>query len=148
MKYDPYGTHEDRQPIADVFHRVYQGETVKLYFVLPDDVASFNKAEYRFVVTDDRFKRTYLFEASDEHFSEVDTPESAIKVLVTIPSEITQTFRRGSFLYSMEWKAILGDDRRVLEEGNLLVEYQAGAPDPDVPYKTQNDDQDGNQNYG
>lgn len=146
MKYDPYGTNEDRRPLADKLHRLFQGETTKLYFVLPDGEDEFEPDKYRFVVVDDRFKTEYLFEAAAENFTEIQTPEPQLKVCVTIPSATTMTFRRGSFLYSMELKSILGDERQVLEEGSLLVEYQAGAPDPDVPYKNLSTDE--TQNYG
>lgn len=142
MKYDPYGTNEDRRPIGDKLHRLFQGETKHLYFVLPDG-ETYDPNKYRFVIVDMRFKTEYLFEAQTTHFSEVQTPEPQTKVRVTIPSAVTATFRRGSFLYSMEIKAILGSDRQVLEEGGLLVEYQAGAPEPSIPYKDTDETQNG-----
>lgn len=146
MKYDPYGTNEDRRPLADKLHQLFQGEAKKIYFVMPDEETEFTPERYRFVITDDRFKTTYLFEAQPENFTEVPTPEPQIKICLKIPSAATAPFRRGTFLYSMELKSILGEDRQVLEEGSLLVEYHAGAPDPDVPYK--NPAIDETQNYG
>ena len=147
MKYDPYGTNEDRRPLADKIHRLFQGENKKLYFILPDSETEYEPTKYRFVVVDSRFKTDLLFDAAVNNFSRMDTPEPQIKICVTIPSSVTMAFRRGSFLYSMEIKSILGEDRQVIEEGGLLVEYHAGAPDPNVPYKTYSDS-DETQNYG
>ena len=147
MKYDPYGVNEDRRPIGDKLHRIFQGETLKLTFVLPDGETVYDPTRYTFTVVDMRFKTEVLFLAALQNYEWIETPEDPIKIQVTIPSSVTMNFRRGSFLYSMGLKAILGDDRSVIEEGSILVEYQAGAPDPDIPYKTpQTEDED--QNYG
>jgi len=143
---DPYGTHTNRRVIAPTVHQIYQGETTKIVFTMPESYEVFDKSKLYFVIVDDRFKREILFEAGTSHYEEKPTPEDRIKIQVTVPATVTKTFRRGSFLYSMEVKSILGDEREVVEEGTILVEYQAGAPDPDVPYKdpdqideTQND---------
>ena len=135
MKYDPYGVNEHRRIVGDKLHRLYQGETLTLYFFLPYHIGTFNPAELRFTIIDQRFETEELFSADTDHFKEVPTPEEQIKFKVTVPADVTQYFRRGSFLYSTEFRAILGKERTVLEEGSLLVEYQAGAPDPDIPYK-------------
>jgi hypothetical protein len=37
-------------------------------------------------------------------------------------------------LYSLVWRDKLRDRTITLEEGGLLVEYAAGAPDPEIPY--------------
>lgn len=143
---DPYGTHTNRRQIAPVTHMIYQGEQKNLVFTMPESYTTFDKATLSFVIVDGRFKREILFKADPVHFTEMPTPEDRIKVQVVVPATVTKTFRRGAFLYSMEVRPILGDEREVVEEGSITVEYQAGAPDPDVPYKdpdtideTQND---------
>jgi hypothetical protein len=136
MKYDPYGVNEHERQIGDKLHRLYQGETLVLYFILPSHITTFSPETLKFTIVDQRFVTEILFSADTDNFEEVDTPEEVIKVKLTVPSDVTRYFRRGSFLYSMEYRAILGEERIVIEEGSLLVEYQAGAPDPDIPYKT------------
>ena len=146
MLVDPYGTHTNRRKIAPVTHMIYQGEDKKLVFKMPESYTDYDRDLLRFVIVDKRFKREILFEAGPNDYRELPTPEEQIKIEITVPSTYTKTFRRGSFLYSLEIKSILGDQRQVVEEGTIMVEYQAGAPDPDVPYKkydqpdeTQND---------
>lgn len=144
---NPYGVNRRERMVAPTTHMIYQGETKKLTFVMPESYAAYDTNLLRFVIVDTRFKRDILFTAADNNYAELPTPEDPIKIEVTIPAGVTAIFRRGSFLYSLEVKSILGDERTVVEEGSITVEYHAGAPDPDVPYKNP-DYQDETQNDG
>lgn len=56
-------------------------------------------------------------------------------VEIEIPEAVTGTLRRGSLIYSLSVTGPLGDKRKTLLEGTLLIEYAPGGPIHDIPYK-------------
>ena len=54
---------------------------------------------------------------------------------IKIPDSISAKLRRGDFIYSLLVTDMLGNYRRTVMEGSLLVDYDPTSPLHDIPYK-------------
>ena len=136
---DPYGLNLPGSPIEARTITLNQGSTLILHrrFTTPAFAGGGpikpDNCRMVFTVVTSRFNTDVVYSA-DWDKGIVLEPNGDIKIWV--PSAETSTFRRGSFLYSITWHDTLMSMRELLEEGNLLVEYPADAPDPEIPYNS------------
>ena len=56
--------------------------------------------------------------------------------LITVPDEISSRLRRGSFPFSLSVRDRLTGQTSWILSGSILVEYQIGSPNPEIPYDT------------
>lgn len=126
-------------------HSLFQGDDFFLdtvAFTRDGEVATSENSIVTFTLVDDRFRREFLFRAT---WADNLAPLNDVGgIRINIPEEVTSTFRRGKFVYSITVTDKLGKARKTVEEGAIQVEYGADAPDPDIPYRpedseTQND---------
>lgn len=132
---NPYGLNPPPSPISNITEKLYQGDVLEIHRRLMDPLTKEpcnpDTCILEFTLTDRRFDTEKIFTA-DWTKGITMGPDSII--IITIPSDETSKLRRGSYLYSITWWSKLRDNRKVLEEGTLLVEYSADAPNPEVPY--------------
>lgn len=86
----------------------------------------------RFVLTDQRFSECIIWEGAWR--DGIEEGENGVAI-VKIPCCVSEQMRRGSFVYSMTVADKLGDCRRTVLRGSLLVEYEPTSPIHDIPYK-------------
>ena len=127
---NPPGT-EGTQPIT----RVYAGDQVMLHTqaTLPDGtVARPDNSIVRFVLTDQKFSECIIWEG---RWNDGVTQGDNDLLTVTIPCCVSEKLRRGSYTYAMTVTNTLGECRRTVMHGSLLVEYSPASPHKDIPYK-------------
>ena len=132
---DPIGvnppTDGDRRPI----YNAYVGDeiTLRTQVVLGDGTpATPENSILAFILTDQRFEPCEIWAGSWRNGAEL--LDSGL-VEVKIPREVSETLRRGSFLFGMTVEDLHGNARRTVMAGSLLVEYAPTAPHHDIPYK-------------
>lgn len=141
--YDPYGVSPQFGSVQRDVHNAWQGDTVKLPFdvSMPDGTeATRDNCVITFTLKDKRFFHDALWTGSLEDGIEFTRPGA---VMVHIPERITALLRRGAYLYSLSIQTKMLDERKLLAEGTLQIEYPADAPNPSVFY---NDNQE-HQNF-
>lgn len=138
MQYqDPYGLNPPDSPIADKVVRIYQSDNTVITRRPegPDgQICTPENCCLEFTVVNRRFNTEVLY-TCDWTLGIKPGPQGAVEI--SIPSRNSR-FARGSLLYSLTWYNILRSERRVLEEGSILIEYSADAPSPDIPYNSEN----------
>lgn len=138
MQYqDPYGLNPPDSPIADKVVRIYQSDNTVITRRPegPDgQPCTPDNCWLEFTVVNRRFNTEVLYSA-DWVLGIKAGPRGAVEI--SIPSRNSR-FERGSLLYSLTWYNILRSERRVLEEGSIMIEYSADAPSPDIPYNSGN----------
>lgn len=138
LPYAPMGISPKRGENIKNVRYVYQGDTLFLYSCPPlinGEPATPENSRIAFRLVDDRFCTTPLFEA--EWNDNLTATENGIEI--KIPKTVTCNLRRGTFLYSLTISDLLGDNCLTYEEGSILVEYGANAPNPDIPYRNPDD---------
>jgi hypothetical protein len=135
--YDPFGVNHPPPECRRNIHKLYQGdqELIVSDVTLADGTpATPANSKVTFVIKDERFTRAVLWEGGWNN----GIGPTAVKgtVRITLPKTLTDSMRRGPFLYSVDAADPIGNQRRTAEEGTILVEYAANAPVPDVPYRT------------
>jgi len=60
-------------------------------------------------------------------------------VKITIPDDISDSLRRGSYHFSMAVSDRFGKNTYTALEGYLLVEYMPSSPQHDIPYRSDDD---------
>ena len=131
---DPYGALPPPSPVAKNIFTVYQGSTLEIFrrVTNPDgSPAKPGTCHLEFTIVSHRYSTEIIFQANwDKNiFKEV-----ADHVKIVVPSGDTSTFLRGPLLYSLAWYDMLRNVTVMIEEGGLLVEYAANAPNPEIPY--------------
>jgi hypothetical protein len=136
----PIGIRPQSGPIHKRIHSFYQGEffCMDTQACFPDGtVATPDNSRLIFTVVDDRYcqdePNTFYVAEWNDNIEQI--PDSEAGVKVCIPQSVTCTFRRGTFKYSLTLTDKLGQQKKVLEDGNLIVEYSADAPLPDAKYR-------------
>jgi hypothetical protein len=136
----PVGIPPKSGPIHKRIHSLYQGD----YFCMDTDacfpngeVATPENSRLLFTVVDDRYCQddvnTFYTAEWNDNITQIEDSVGGVKVC--IPQSVTCRFRRGTFKYSLTLSDKLGQNRRTLEDGNLIVEYAADAPLPDAKYR-------------
>ena len=106
---------------------------IRTYLVRADDTpVNVSNSAVKFVVSDQRFGDP-LFTAVWGDNLVLDGDDGHIKI--TIPQDVTATFRRGSFIYSIAVSDSDGQNIYTALTGSLLVEYEPTSPSHDIPYK-------------
>lgn len=135
--YDPFGVNHPPPECRRNIHHLYQGDLeviVSDVCLLDGQEATPDNSRVTFVLKDERFTRVVLWTGTwGVGIAPTDVPGT---VKVTLPETLTGSMRRGPFLYSVDVADTLGNNRKTCEEGEILVEYAANAPIPDVPYRT------------
>jgi len=124
----------DRQPIL----KVIGGDTVVIETIVQraDGVpATVDNSILTFALRDQKFSSEPIWEA--RWYSGI-MPVGGVtpgRVQIKIPADITDTLRRGSFVYSLRVSDKLGNDVQTVLTGSLLVEYAPTSPTHNIPYK-------------
>ena len=122
----------------------YQGDRIALAKSVPlidGVVATSQNSEVTFTLSDERFFPTPLWVGT--WADGIEPTNDAGGILISLPHSLSSTLRRGAYLFSLSLQAKIGaNTRETFEEGIICIEYGANAPNPDVPYRTT----DGNQN--
>lgn len=138
LPYAPMGISPKRGENIKNVKYAYQGDTIRLYSCPPlinGEPATDENSRINFKLVDDRFCRTPLFEA--EWNDNLNATDQGLEIV--IPKTVTCNLRRGTFLYALTISDTLGDNCLTYEEGSILIEYGANAPNPDIPYRTETD---------
>ena len=138
---DPFGVNPKQGAIQAVTRRFYQGESIS--FDIPALLASgtpvtADNATAAFTLKDNQFFLDDLWSADLVEGLSVPAPGV---IRVTIPNEVSDLFRRGSFSYTLFVTDKATRKVKLVEEGTLLIEYAAGSPNPDLAYKDLDGDQ-------
>ena len=139
--YDPYGVNPRPGPVQNSMFPAWQGDTVHLPFdvMLPDGgMATADNCLLEFMLKDRRFYHHPLWKGELNNGIVFTRPGA---VMVHIPERVTAHLRRGSYLYSLTVWTRIRDQRRLLKEGSISVEYSAGAPNPSVYYNCNHENQ-------
>ena len=125
----------------DIIRTYYQGESIQfdIPVTLDGDVpATRDNCTASFVLRNTQFNPTRFWQADLYDGLTVIAP-GIFRVI--IPKRVTDTLRRGSFIYALTATDKRSKLRRVYEEGTLLIEYSATSPNPDLGYKPMDGDQ-------
>lgn len=133
--YDPFGVNtpdpSDRRNIQKFFQGDEIAFTVKVEY--GGEPATKENSRVRCVLKDQRFTRVILWTGTwEEGIKSTDVPGV---LRVKLPDALASTMRRGPFLYVVDVTDPIGNARQTIEEGTFLIDYSAGAPLPDVPYR-------------
>ena len=120
----------DRKRISSV----YNGDTIIIETVakLPDGtVATPDNSILDFDIADERFAIPIWHGAWRAGIEPLKNGVVAIR----IPDQVSVTFRRGSYLYSLVIADKLDANKRTVLEGTLLMEVVPTSPNQSIPYK-------------
>lgn len=139
---NPYG-HIDVFPVGvnppapkkDII-RVSGGDTIVLsdaVFDMFGRPVSMDKHILSFVLKDQKFSDESVWTGGwMDGITEGNRPGM---VVVKIPNTVSESLRRGSYVYSLLVSDRLLDNRVTRMRGSLLVEYEATSPHTSIPYK-------------
>ena len=137
QEYTPYGVNPRKgDKIAPTVHRFYQGDTVKfkLNAEFDDGTKLTDGDKAVFTLVDRRFKQQPPIWQTTLELGGIKLLKDGV-VEVTVPPDIADELRRGSFLFSLRMIRDMGIVNETVQEGTLLIEYGADAPTPTVGYK-------------
>lgn len=117
--------------------KAYNGDSVTLntHVMIAGEPATPENSHLKFVLVDDRFygPQDAIWTADWDTIQTHDNASGLITI--TIPSDVTATLRRGSFLYSLRVSGRLEEIISTVLEGTLLIEYAPTSPLQDIPYR-------------
>ena len=117
--------------------------TLNTRITLPDGVTPANPAnsQVHFALAEDQFCDPPIWVGTwDDGVYEVDPNNHPGLVKITIPDEIADCLRRGSYRFSMAVSDRFGRETHTPLEGTMLVEYTPSGPQHDVPYRGELED--------
>ena len=132
----PYGANPKAGANRRSTKQIFQGDRTTLRFVatVHKVPATPDNSRVVFTIKQDQFYPAHIWQCTWADFI-TRLPDNAFGAIeVVIPSHVTALLRRGGYIYSLTSTDKLGDDQVTMEEGVLLVEYSANAPNPEVPY--------------
>ena len=134
IPYDPYGVNPKKGLIQDTIYRFYQGDTLELRLkaAYKDDTAVDTSDTLEFTLVNKRYDHEVIWTGDNTKGVAVLKPGV---VDVTVPPEIADKLRRGSFMFSLRASKELGVPTETVATGTILIEYGADAPTPTVGYK-------------
>lgn len=144
--YDPYGVNPQSGDIKKNVHEFYQGDSIILKIaakVSNEDPVTEENADATFTLVDKRFSIDPIWTGT---WGDGITLLKDGVVEVRVPDRISKDLRRGSFLYSLTLLEKPIKISTLVEEGTLLIEFGADAPNIDLAYKNTNSECDANQN--
>ena len=136
----PVGTNpppaEDRMPVWQVI----SGDEWELitYAYLSDGTTPVDpdNSLLTFKLAESRFSATPFFTATwGDGIEEVEPTTNPGLIRITVRQEISNTLRRGGYIFSLLVKDDDGGNAFTQMLGNLLVEYEPTSPNHDIPYK-------------
>jgi len=135
LTYDPYGVNPKAGKNKDTMHEFFQGDTIA--FEIPSVFRDGEKAKSStttiFTLVDKRYHHDPVIWTGTVGDGLTYLADGVVKV--TIPKAISDVLRRGSFLYSLRVSKSLGTPTYTTEEGSILIEYGADAPNPTLGYR-------------
>lgn len=122
----------DRRPI----YRGYVGDDIVLSTKVMLDsstAATPDNSILYFELQDQRFETDVVWSAQWRTGIE---PVSQGIIEIKIPQAVSDTLRRGSYLFSLRVQNIHSNRTRTVMTGSLLMEYAATSPHHDIPYNS------------
>jgi len=140
LPFNPLGIVTKTGKVQRNIHKLFQGDCLRICttaFTLDCEPATPDNSLVCFSLVDDRFcKDAPIFQASWDDGIVVSNADAELGgIVIKVPEEITCNLRRGRFMYDIVITDKLNKSRRTSEEGHILVEYGASAPQPDIPYR-------------
>lgn len=134
--HNPFGVNTPDPDDRRIIRRFFQGDVITFVVKVEYGGAPADKdnSRVRCVLKDQRFTREVLWTGTWGEGIESTSVPGVLKV--TLPQTLAAVLRRGPFLYAVDVTDPLGNNRQTVEEGTLLIDYSAGAPLPDVPYRS------------
>lgn len=87
----------------------------------------------KFYLSDERFVAPFFTAEWNIGIELMDRERGVCKI--TIPDDISSRLRRGSFPFSLLVKDRTTGLSYWILSGSIIVEYQVGSPNPEIPYK-------------
>jgi len=96
-------------------------------------IATPDNSYAKFYLSDERFVEPFWCGEWNIGIDQLDPKRGVCRI--TVPDEISFHLRRGSFPFSLAVKDRLTGQISWILSGSILVEYQIGSPNPEIPYK-------------
>ena len=135
LTHDPYGVNPKKGDVQKTMHEFYQGDTItfKIPAVFADGTKATENTDTMFTLVDKRFHHTPIIWQGRVGNGLTYPIDGVVEVVV--PKSISDVLRRGSFLYSLRISTSLDTITHTAEEGSILIEYGADAPNPTLGYR-------------
>ena len=114
----------------------YNGDTItiKARCYINEIPVNYDNSVLEFALLDQRFSLTELWRGTWRVGIEVN-PDHPGLICVTIPANISENLRRGSYIFSLRVSDKLNEFKYTAFEGMLQIEYAPTSDTHDIPYK-------------
>ena len=127
---DPFGTL--REGYRKYIWYANQGQNLSLIIEDPEDALTLATCNLNFVLKVTQFKTDSLWTAA--FGTGVEETTDPHKVEVTLPIALLDRLSRGGYIYTLTRTDLTSGVVNDVETGGILVDYDAAAPYPQVPF--------------